>query len=279
MRNVTVNPRSARIFVPVGRPHLEALRDTPDLLSLYVLISDRCDKARFQQSNHDDTIFYRGYQFQHVEAHTFICNLHDLAAELRLKVQELIRQLEALYESGCLECLVILTGNQMPEDPDLGLHEVPENVTTYGYPLSEFVEGGIPHSGYGTDEWIPNAFIRVTRYRENGKHEVKRVPFVQVPQAAAALPDRQLRFLLYIYSRALFTRKERIYLHRSYFLRPGELVASYREVGRALDEHDVQIRRWAKSAANKNLLLKIPAGRTDALWKIALPSRTPKEEK
>ena len=194
-------------------------------------------------------------------------------------MQELIRQLVALYESGCLECLVILTGSQRPEDPDLGLHEMPENVTTYGYPLSEFVEGGVPFSGYDIDEWIPSAFIRVTRYRENGKHEVKRVPFVQVPQAAAALPDRQLRFLLHIYSRAVFTHKERIYNHQSYFLRPGELAASYREVGRALDEHDVQIRRWAKSAANKNLLLKIPAGQTDALWRIALPSRPPKEEK
>ena len=274
-----MSPRSARIFMPVGRPHLEALLDTPDLLALYILLSDRCDKARFQQSNHDDTIFYRGYVFQRIDAYTFICNLHDFAEELRLKVQELIRRLLALYESGCLECLVILTGSQMPEDPDLGLHEVPENVTTYGYPLSEFVEGGIPHSGYGTDEWIPNAFIRVTRYRENSKGEVKRVPFIQVPQAAAALSDKQLRFLLYIYSRALFTHKERIYGHQSYRLRPGELVASYREVGRALEEDHTQIRRWAKSAARLELLLKIPTGRTDSLWRIALPSRPPKEEK
>jgi len=270
----------ARIFVPVGRPHLEALLDTPDLLSLYVLISDRCDKARFQQStNHDDTIFYRGYQFQRIDGHTFICNLHDLAAELRLKVQELVRRLVALYESGCLECLVFLTGSQMPEDPDLGLHEVPGNVSSYGSPLSEFVEGGVPFSGYDTDEWIPNCFIRVARHKANGKGEWKIIPFIQVPKTAAALSDKQLRFLLYIYGRAVFTHKERIYNHQSYRLRPGELVASYREVGRALEEDHTQIRRWAKSAANKNLLLKIPAGRTDALWRIALPSRPPKEEK
>src|SRR5665811_425825 len=50
MRSATTVARSARIFIPVGRPHLEALRDTPDLLSLYILLSDRCDKARFYQS-------------------------------------------------------------------------------------------------------------------------------------------------------------------------------------------------------------------------------------
>jgi hypothetical protein len=274
-----MSARTARIFIPVGRPHLEALRDTPQLLSLYVLLSDRCDKARFQQSNHDDTIFYRGCVFQRIEAHTYICNLHDLAAELHLPWQELMKRLQALYGLGCLECLVFVTGSQEPEDPDLGLHDVPENLTSYGVPLNEFVEGGVAYSGYEDDEWIPNCFIRVTRDRVNGKGEVKRVPFIQVPAAVSALSDKQLRFLLYIYSRAVFTRKERIYLSQSYFLQPGELVASYREVGRALEEHDVQIRRWAQSAERLSLLRKIPTGRTDALWKIALPSRPPKEEK
>ncbi len=269
----------ARIFIPVGRPHLEALRVTPHLLSLYVLLSDRCDKARFQQSNHDDTIFYRGFVFQRIEAHTYICNLHDLAGELKMPWQELMKQLQALYGLGCLECLVFVTGSQEPEDPDLGLHDVPENLTTYGYPLSEFVEGGVAYSDYEAGEWIPNCFIRVTRYRENGRGEVKRVPFIQVPQSASALSDKQLRFLLYIYSRAVFTRKERIYLNQSYFLQPAELVASYREVGRALEEDHTQIRRWAEYAARLELLRKIPTGRTDSLWRIAFPSRPPKEEK
>lgn len=268
---------SKRIFVPVGRPHLGQLHDTPHLLSLYFLLSDRCDKARHAQANHDDTIFYRGYNFQRIEAHTYICNVHDLAAELALHVQELMVRLVDLYKFGCLECLVFLTGRHEPEDDELALHEVPANVTTYGYSLSEFVEGGVAYAGYS--DWTPTCFIRVTRDRVNAGGEVKRVPFVQVPAAAAALADRQLRFLLHVYSRAVFTRKERIYLNHSYFLQPGELVASFREVGRALEEHDYQIRRWAEYALRLELLRKIPIGRTDALWRIALPARPPKEEK
>ena len=189
--------KGSRLLVPVGRPHLRALARAPHLFKLYFLLADDCDKSRYsaRECEHGDGVYVRGYQFDRLEDYTYLFDVGELGEELSLDRHAAITGLLELFDLGCLEMLVVVPDQPWSKHEYFETDNLPPETIRRGSALSDYAEGGGLYTGEGG--WSPS-FVRVQRH---GGHSGG---FIQVPQEARELPDRQLHFLAHIYSRAVF---------------------------------------------------------------------------
>lgn len=242
-------------WVPVERGELHELLNHPSwVLRLYFRLRDETYRARWEYGQeYQDYIYFRGFPFKWIKAHTFLFEPPDFARAVDLNVGQLYGGLKTLFTLGYLDALHF--GVEVDEEQVC-------SVEGFGWPVSELIGPG----EYDGDLDFVLALVHMQPLAGS---------FVRIPKEAGDVSPGMLRLLVWLYLHATFRGRTLTYRGRHRRLAPGELMASLSDLERELGVHRKQVSRWAGYALRDELLVKIPQGR-DSLWKVRTYGRVPR---
>ncbi len=235
------------LWVPVRRQDVAKLtKERPELLRLYFRLRDETYRAQWRYGqDYQDGIYFRGLFYEWIIPHTFLFDLGEFAPTVGLSPCQLHTNLKRLFALGYLDALHF--GVQFDDEVT--------SVEGFGLPVSTLLG---PGWGYDHEiDWTPTAVYI----------EPLTGGFVRMPKEAGLVSAGMLRLLAWLYLHATFRSHLAFHHRRSYHLVPGDVLASFADLGRELDEDRRQVSRWAGYALRDGLLLKIPEDRDD-LWKV-----------
>ena len=239
------------LWVPAGRrPLKELLREDPDLLKVYFRLCDETSRAQWRYCDTDST-FFRGICSDWIRPRTFLFDPQEFASEFKLSERKTSAHLRHLYVRGYVDALHF--GIEVGEEESTAAE-------SYGIPVDELIGPEGPQGCVQPLNWSPAAVYMESPSGAKGG-------FVRMPKEAGGVSGQMLRLLAWLYLNATFRGRQKMYRKSLRVLSPGEVVASYADLGRILEVDRRQVSRWGEYALRDGLITKAPVD-GDALWRV-----------